>query len=179
MQFFMDLTEFVNDNMDDDITTGSRTQTAAPEVKSPPRRKTPPLSSASSHNDNPSSISEQASHATRPQPDRMIDDPTYRKTAASLIQNINKTYAEWSKRKREFQLAITKSQTNALSAGSVVERKLVETMEKGDAEYSKLKVIDEKYVLNEVINQHEQLEAAKSMQEMVKLAKAGQKIKLF
>ena len=97
----------------------------------------------------------------------------------SLVQNINKTYAQWSKVKREFQLTVTKSQANPLSKDSAVEKRLVGIMQRGDELYGQLRSCEEKYVLNQIINQDEQMKAASVMTDLVSLAKGGQKTKLF
>ena len=185
----MDLTEFVDDDLMDDSTDArfepqnsseSHQHVGAQLADTPGRAshdRVPSSPTPSSHrlpstpNKAPSCL------ASKQEP--LINDPQYQKTATALIQGINKTYAEWSKRKREFQLAITKSKTNSLSAGSAVEQRLEDTMAKGDIEYGKLRAIDEKYVLNEVITQEEQLMSANAMHELVKLSKSGLKIKLF
>ena len=190
-QFYIDLTEDVNDNLREETTTASRQQfpassSATPDIQP---RQTHPGPSDTSHQRTISAADKEEPRASTQQPVRrpdaaskqnsVVEDSSYKKVAATLIQNINKTYAEWSKRKREFQLAVTRSQNNPLSAGSAVEKKLIEQMDLGEVEIDKLKVIDEKYVLNEVISQSEQLEAAKTMQELLKLVKNGQKFKLL
>ena len=111
-------------------------------------------------------------------PDKMTSDPAYIKTATTLIQNISKSHAEWTKRSREFQLTLTKSKNNKNTADSELEKLLVATIAKGDKDNEKLRAMEEKYVLNQVITQEEQSECRLAMSRMINAAKQGQKTKL-
>lgn len=159
--------------------SSSNFETAATTGVAPPPRT--PMRTSLTHQSPVYSTSDVAS----PKPssavraaDPMINDPSYVKTMNGLLGAMSKAYNSWTTRKREFQLAVTKSKNSATTGGSILEQKLNDIVVKGDEEYAKLFSIEEKYVLNVIIGQAEQASATTSMDELAKLAKAGGRTKL-
>ena len=108
---------------------------------------------------------------------KMINDPSHQKAMTGMLQSMNKAYANWSKKKREFSLAVTKSKASKATNGSTLEVRLEEIITEGDAKYAKMQSIEQKYVLNQLIDQSEQLAVTTLIDKLSTLAKNGDKTK--
>ena len=109
---------------------------------------------------------------------KLVQDTEYIKTISTLIQHINKAHVEWARRSNEFQLTLTKSKNNQNTKDSTLEHMLVKLVKAGEEENMKLRAVEEKFVLSQLITQDEQIQSKQTMAKIVKTIKDGQKLKL-
>ena len=112
-----------------------------------------------------------------PELNKLVQDTEYIKTMTTLVQHINKAHSEWGKKNNEFNLVLTKSKANINTRGSHLEGLLQKLVSEVQTEDDKLRKVEVKFVLNQLITHDEQIACKTIMATIVKKIKDGQKIK--
>lgn len=106
-------------------------------------------------------------------------DIDYENNMSTLITNIHKADGEWSRKRRDLNMAIARCTMNSATANTPAQFQLQNNVDQADGIATELSELERRHVTGHLISHTEQNEAKKKMTDLLQITKDSNKIKSF